>query len=156
MDGAGVEVEHRAADGGGLPDAHAGAEHELDQVGQVESARPGFAPQARLEIARLGAGQCSDLVVGAGGGARVAHRVVGDGAVADRVGAQAGQGAAGRSGLLRPAAEPELSEGEVEQRRGELAQPQLAEGWRDVQAGRGTIEVPGARCQRAAVGVGPP
>ena len=37
-DGAGVEVEDGVADGGGLPDAHAGAEHELDQVGQVETA----------------------------------------------------------------------------------------------------------------------
>ena len=154
--GAGIEVEHSVADGGGLADAHAGAEHELDQVGQVQSTRPRVAAQARLKVARFGGGQRTDLTVGAGDGSGVAHRVVWDGALADRVGTEAGQGAAGCAGWLWPVSEPELSERAVEKRRGEFSQPQFAERGLDVETSRRPVELPGTWGQRAGVEVGLP
>jgi hypothetical protein len=154
VDGAGVEVEHRATNGSGFAYAHPGAEHELHEVGQVQSARFVVVVQPGLQVARFGGGEGADLTGGAGDGLGVAYRVVWDGAVADGVGAEAGQGTAGGAGGLWPVAPSQLAEAAVKQGWGELPQSQLAERGCGVQTGRGSVELPGAWGQRSGVEVG--
>ena len=50
--GADGQVEDGVADGGGLADAHAGAEHELHEVGQVEPGRCRVGGEAGLQVAQ--------------------------------------------------------------------------------------------------------
>ena len=101
------QVEHGVADGGGLAEVRAGAEHELHEVGQVEPGRCRVGGEAGLQVAASPGVRAACLTV-AGAMGRESRTGLWRSRVAHGVGAQTGQrpGAAwGRLGSLGDAEE---------------------------------------------------
>src|SRR5262249_25262501 len=87
--GAGLEVECRIANGAGFADACAGAEHELHEVGQVESDSGWVGPKPGDQVSGLADGESPNAFAWAGDRLGVAHRIDPQGAVSHGAVAQA-------------------------------------------------------------------
>jgi hypothetical protein len=78
----GREVKHCLADRAGFTDADAGAEHELDEVRQIQSDCMWVGAQPGQQIGRLPNGERPDAFARAGDRSGVAYRVDSQRAVA--------------------------------------------------------------------------
>nr|WP_208976853.1 hypothetical protein [Geodermatophilus obscurus] len=156
--GGGVQVERGRADRASLADAHAGAEHEVHEVRQVQADGLGIGGELLSQPLGLGDGQRPRGLHRPGGAPQgdLADRVGGQGAVADGEGEDAGQDAAGGLGRAGAVAAADGGQQPVDGGDGDLAQPQLAQAGQDVGVDDEAVEPLGAGGQLAGLDLGQP